>query len=65
MEAKMQKPELLIQVGRIGIGTSTSLRSAPRRVREAAREEARWTGTAHWTVRDETGRVLADGIETA
>lgn len=65
MERTSREREYTIWVGRIGVGTSRSLPSARRRARRAAEEEARWTGTARWTVLDEQGRAVADGIVTA
>lgn len=60
-----RQPEYAIYVGRMGMGTSRSLASARRRARRAAREEVAWYGTVRWAVRDQAGRVVADGIESA
>lgn len=60
-----RQPEYAIYVGRMGMGTSRSLASARRRARRAAREEAVWYGMVRWAVHDASGRLVADGIETA
>ncbi|GBC87325.1 hypothetical protein HRbin12_01328 [bacterium HR12] len=65
MESRTERePEYVIRVGRMGMGTARTVAEACERAREAALEEALWTGTVYWTVLDPEGRVVADGIAT-